>query len=62
MKMISDFIDLDNFQFELNTSFANESEAVGLELIRILESLCMKYKRKNLFIHNSRMSSGSKNR
>ena len=40
---MSSYIDLDNFQFELYTSFASEEEAVGLELINLLEQLCNKF-------------------
>ena len=40
---MSSYIDLDNFQFEIYTSFASEEEAVGLELINLLEQLCNKF-------------------
>jgi len=33
-------LDLDNFQFDLHTSFASEPEAMGLELIDLLVDLC----------------------
>jgi hypothetical protein len=33
-------LDLDNFQFDLHTSFASEPEAMGLELLDLLTDLC----------------------
>jgi len=51
-----DPVDLDNFQFDLHTSFASEEEAMGLELLDLLVDLCEKYGYKNLFTHYSRIS------
>jgi hypothetical protein len=34
------YIDIEDFQFELNASFSSRSEAVGLELIESLLYLC----------------------
>ena len=33
-------LDLDNFQFDLHTSFASEPEAMGLDVIDLLTELC----------------------
>jgi len=49
-------LDLDNFTFELHTSFASEEEAMGLELVDILVELCEKFGMQNLFIHYCRIS------
>lgn len=49
-------LDLNNFQFDLHTSFASEEEAMGLEIIDLLVELCEKYGYKNLFTHYSRIS------
>jgi len=49
-------LDLDNFQFDLHTSYASEEEAMGLELLDLLVELCAKYGYKNLFTHYCRIS------
>ena len=37
---LPDQIDLDNFKFKLFASFANEEEAIAMELINALKNLC----------------------
>jgi len=37
---IKDGINLDNFVFELYTSFPNEEETIGFDLINLLKDLC----------------------
>ena len=49
-------IDIDNFKLILYTSFQDEKEAVCLSLIEGLIQLCKKYKRTDLFEHDSRLS------
>ena len=51
-----DPLDLDNFQFDLHTSFASEEEAMGLDIIDLCVELCQKFGYKNLFTHYSRIS------
>ena len=41
-----DKLNLESFKFELYTSFANEEEAIGLEMARALESLRDKFEEK----------------
>lgn len=52
----ADPLDLDNFTFEMHTSFASEEEAMGLELVDVLVDLCDKFNYRNLFIHYCRIS------
>lgn len=52
----NDPLDLDNFSFDLHTSFASEEEAMGLELVDILVDLCQKYQYTHLFTHYCRIS------
>ena len=48
-------IDLENFKFELHTSFQSDSQAIGLELIKALEKLRDKFEEKSdLFVHHPR--------
>jgi len=49
-------LDLDNFSFDLHTSFASEEESMGLELLDLCVEMCAKYGYKNLFTHYSRIS------
>jgi hypothetical protein len=49
-------VDLDNFSFELHTSFASEEEAMGLELVDILVALLEKVNMTHLFTHYCRIS------
>ena len=53
-------LDLDNFQFDLHTSFASEEEAMGLDVIDLLVELCKKYGYKSLFTHYCRISKPKK--
>lgn len=53
---LPDPLDLNNFSFDLHTSFMNEEEAMGLEIIDLLVELCEKHGYKNLFTHYSRIS------
>ena len=54
---IKDGIDLDNFVFELYTSFPNEEETIGFELINLLKDLCKRTGKEGLFVHWNRLSS-----
>jgi hypothetical protein len=54
---IKDGIDLENFVFELYTSFPNEEETIGFELINLLKDLCKRTGKENLFVHWNRLSS-----
>ena len=47
----------DSFKLVLYTSFLDEEEAVGLELINALQELCQKLN-KPIFEHHSRFSKG----
>lgn len=47
---------MDNFSFELHTSFASEEEAMGLELVDILVALLEKVNMTHLFTHYCRIS------
>jgi hypothetical protein len=49
-------LDLDHFNFELHTSFANEEESMGLELVDTLLELLEKTKMSHLFTHYCRIS------
>lgn len=49
-------LDLDNFTFELHTSFASEVEAMGLEVVDALVDLCEKHNLQHLFKHYCRIS------
>ena len=54
---IKDGIDLENFVFELYTSFPNEEETIGFELINLLKDLCKRTGKEHLFVHWNRLSS-----
>lgn len=48
-------IDLENFKFELYTAFPSDSQAIGMDLIKALESLRDKFEEKSdLFVHHPR--------
>jgi len=42
-------LDLDNFRFKLFVSFANEEEAIALDIINALKKLTEKLKKPDLF-------------
>ena len=52
----SHIINLDTFRLVLFTSFANEREAICLQLIDALSRLCRKHNRQSLFQHEARIS------
>ena len=54
-------VDPDSFKLVLYSSFQNENEAIALELIDALESLCEKTGKK-VFEHHSRLSNPLGNR
>lgn len=54
-------IDLQNFTFELYTAFRSPEEAIGLELIDCLTSLCEKHSLPSLFKHIKDLESQNKN-
>jgi len=55
-KSNSNLIDITNFKLILHTSFASKEEAIGLELIEALQSLCSAHGLTTLFEHHSRLT------
>lgn len=55
-----DSLDLQNFSFELHTSFGTADDSIGLEMIELLANLCQKYNMSHLFTHHSRISDQNK--
>ena len=51
-----DLIDINNFKLILHTSFATHEDAIGLDLLETLESLCLAYGYNHLFEHHSRIT------
>lgn len=48
-------IDIENFSFELHTSFSSIENSIGLDLIQNLELLCHKFKLPELFVHHTQI-------
>ena len=52
----SNLIDITNFKLILHTSFTSKEEAIGLELIEALQSLCSAHGLTTLFEHQCRLT------